>query len=474
MRNFKIGINMAGAVSAGAYTAGVLDFLLEALEEWHGAKQRGEAVPAHDVSIEVLSGASAGGMCAAISAVQLTESRPDLLHECWVNRIDIRELLGTRDLHDGQPLVSLLDSTPIGEIARCALAPGNAAPRPYVSSDLTILLSLTNLRGVPYSLNGAAPGSLEQTVCYYGDRVRFRIPLAGADWLALRGAAMATGAFPLFLAPRVLTRATDDYFPPLWDSHAAVRPDWPFAQSQGCTWDTLNVDGGLTDNDPFQMAHDHLMSLDPPLPGTTADLVDRAVVTIAPFPSQEGFDPAYEANTHSGILGCAASLLRALLSQSRFFGESLAAMTTGADFTRFVIAPSDAERPGRKALQCSAVSAFGGFFDRGFREHDYQLGRRNCQQFLRCHFVLPEGPIVPLCGSAAAEVPVPQRAQIRSADLDQITGLIVQRFNAILPYVLQQIPWAVARVALRCVAKLVAFAAKGRLRQYLEDQLSDA
>jgi hypothetical protein len=35
---FKVAINMAGAISAGAYTAGVLDFLTEALEEWQKAK----------------------------------------------------------------------------------------------------------------------------------------------------------------------------------------------------------------------------------------------------------------------------------------------------------------------------------------------------------------------------------------------------------------------------------------------------
>jgi predicted acylesterase/phospholipase RssA len=73
MAAFKIGINMAGAVSAGAYTAGVLDFLTEALDEWYKAKARGEAVPAHDVSIEVFTGASAGGMCAAISALMLQQ-----------------------------------------------------------------------------------------------------------------------------------------------------------------------------------------------------------------------------------------------------------------------------------------------------------------------------------------------------------------------------------------------------------------
>ena len=35
---FHLGINVAGAVSAGAYTAGVLDFLTEALEQWYVAK----------------------------------------------------------------------------------------------------------------------------------------------------------------------------------------------------------------------------------------------------------------------------------------------------------------------------------------------------------------------------------------------------------------------------------------------------
>jgi hypothetical protein len=69
---FKIGINMAGAVSAGAYTAGVLDFLMEALEQWQLHKEALRRylsdpvgpvpllVPLHDVTIEVFAGASAG------------------------------------------------------------------------------------------------------------------------------------------------------------------------------------------------------------------------------------------------------------------------------------------------------------------------------------------------------------------------------------------------------------------------------
>ena len=67
MSTFRLGINMAGAVSAGSYTAGVLDFLIEALDAWYAAKEHRDAVPMHEVSLEVLSGASAGGMCAATS-----------------------------------------------------------------------------------------------------------------------------------------------------------------------------------------------------------------------------------------------------------------------------------------------------------------------------------------------------------------------------------------------------------------------
>jgi len=35
---FELGLVMAGAVSAGAYTAGVCDYVMEALDAWHHAQ----------------------------------------------------------------------------------------------------------------------------------------------------------------------------------------------------------------------------------------------------------------------------------------------------------------------------------------------------------------------------------------------------------------------------------------------------
>ncbi len=82
---FEIGLVLAGAVSAGAYTAGVLDFLYEALDTWHRAKladlEAGRSgddrtVPDHKVRLHIVTGASAGGMNGAISAVALRYDYP--------------------------------------------------------------------------------------------------------------------------------------------------------------------------------------------------------------------------------------------------------------------------------------------------------------------------------------------------------------------------------------------------------------
>ena len=530
MAAFKIGINMAGAISAGAYTAGVLDFLIEALDQWEAAKQRGDVVPRHEVAVEVFSGASAGGMCAAISAVQVQQDFDHIrdtsltgtdnrLYESWVNRIDIRELLQTDDLEKSQPVLSLLDSPIIADIAQYALTPGPVKARPYISPNLTLFLTLTNLRGVSYSLNSEAPGSLEESTAYYGDRLRFQavqpgdhppaapakpLPAGSAGqgaWPLLLQAAMATGAFPIFLAPRILNREAADYTPPMWETAAStpsvppVQPDWTL--KTGDTWQTLNVDGGVIDNDPFDLAHDYLVALNP-IPGDgqnprEALRADRAVITVAPFPAQDRFNPEYDAAAQADVMKAVGRLFSALISQSRFFGESLALIMTGTVFSRFVIAPSDTTLPpGAAALQCGTLGAFGGFFERGYRAHDFALGRRNCQQFLRAQFILPQGnaviaagldpegqalaafgtdppnkvvepqsqrwiPLIPLCGTAAEEVPQPARASISDDDLDDVVDLIVKRLKAVVPLLLPKLP----SIAVHVVGFFVALHEEG-------------
>ena len=73
---FHLGITMAGAVSAGAYTAGFMDYILEALSAWEAAKKEHEnkansAIPNHNVIIDAIGGASAGGMVSMITTLAL-------------------------------------------------------------------------------------------------------------------------------------------------------------------------------------------------------------------------------------------------------------------------------------------------------------------------------------------------------------------------------------------------------------------
>ena len=548
---FHLGINMAGAISAGAYTAGVLDFLMEALEEWYAAKgSANPGVPLHDVSIDVFSGASAGGMCAAIAAVMVQGSFEHIrtpsdasvtgtsnkFYESWVNKIDIERLLQDRDLADGKPVVSLLDSTVIDEIADYALAPSVATPRPYISKSLTLFLTLTNVRGTPFSLNGVADGSIEEDVAYYADRLQFETvtgdakPLATAAkplpagsnagaWPLLKDAAKATGAFPLFLAPRKIDRTAGDYLNSPWEplsvvNPPSVAPHWPLHADD--TFSTLNVDGGVTDNDPFELAHDYLAIHNPlatPNPQTgelenprPSDKANCAVLTVAPFPSDALYNPNYDFNKNSSVFGMLPNLFTALISQSRFLGESLAAVVSGTSFSRFVLAPSDAANPTKPALQCGLLGAFGGFFERGFRAHDYQLGRRNCQKFLSDHFRLsidnpivdaglkgfdaatrktvldkfdPQQlnsiPLIPLCGTASAQVPAPDRATITSARVGHVLNWIVDRMHSVAKPLLETAigpgfeSWA-ARAALDT---LISTWGRAQLKEVLQKELND-
>jgi hypothetical protein len=229
-REFQIGLTMSGAISAGAYTAGVLDFLVEALDAWEDARNGpdGEAVPNHRVGLKVMSGASAGAITAAIAAIALVDGGgPDgrrkppgsfvrdgfkyhcylpKLYETWVVKptfiadtksatdfLSVSDLQAANSTHSyattgkvplsGQPkagsVISLLNTQLLDEIARNALMVEHLIkpPRPYVASNLHIYLTLSNLRGVPYKVPFRTG---DYHMISHGDRVHYRVEGAGS------------------------------------------------------------------------------------------------------------------------------------------------------------------------------------------------------------------------------------------------------------------------------------------------------
>ena len=345
----------------------------------------------------------------------------------------------------------------------------------------------------------------------------------------------------MFLARRVLKRRHSDYTPPLWEAHGAgakddvapVEPSFPPGMAD--PFETLNVDGGITNNDPYNYAYDYLAALDPPREDNQLERdpckADRAVVSIAPFPTMASYAVDYDPQQNAGVLKVMGRLFQALVSQSRFYGESLSHLMRGTTFSHFMVAPSDHElveelkheavhhKPIPKALQCATLAAFGGFFERGFRAHDYELGRRNCQKFLLDHFVFPaenvvmkealagmdaevrarvveqyrratpkgpDGepmvyaaaacaasqkvwlPVVPLCTAELRTpiAPVP-RYKMKAADLDEVVRLVAVRFEAVAKRSIRQITHRALRWSLRPAAWFVSRLGRGALKQML-------
>lgn len=72
---FEIGLVLGGTVSAGAYTAGALDFLLEALESWY------TDAPPHKVILKTVAGTSGGAVCSAILGLLSSRKVPHITHQ---------------------------------------------------------------------------------------------------------------------------------------------------------------------------------------------------------------------------------------------------------------------------------------------------------------------------------------------------------------------------------------------------------
>lgn len=548
MPTFRVGLAMAGAVSAGAYSAGVFDFLTEALHEWYQAKQRGvPGLPSHDVAISVISGASAGAVVGALGAIAWADGiKPmqadqaaaipgesngrrcvlPLLYATWVERPRMTPknagdvaLLTTEDLQAGagprSHLISALNSLLLDQIRDAAIQPRPATAKPqrqaFVADKLNLFLRLGNLHGVPYDIwfqsvdAQGKPTPATHSMLLHGDSAHFRLDNVGAanigespwakeanpirmdiatlfdgasaptaDWRRYGQAAVASAAFPGGLSARGLAVDPKTYEKRVWpmpmDENTQIKPGAGW-RADAPAYKFLSIDGGSIDNEPFEYAHWALMA-DPF--GASAnqregDLADRAVIMVDPFPDGPAFQ--FDLEESPALRAILGRILGFYVDQARFKPVELAAAVSDAVFSRFLIAPrrnSNGERfDGQAAIACGALSGFGGFLDQAFRAHDYQLGRRNCQNFLRHAFALPTTnqpivggndraralngelltqdaddfpyvPVIPLVGEAAKEVPAPIWPAIGQTQIAELRIHVRSRADAVVAQALRE------------------------------------
>ena len=436
---FEIGLVLAGAVSAGAYTAGVLDFFVEALDQWESAKKE-HRCPQHKVVLRVVTATSAGAILGATLAAALNRKFPPIrqnstaedrkanpFYRMWVDELNLEGFLDCGDLASGDTALALGNSEFLGGLVKKSVAGlehlERVEPRSYVADPLRLVLTTTNLRGVPFRLpyRGPAPGDQPEgdaTNPYWmqnaADAVRFAIkgmgkaehndePAIGPEtvipgepvehpmlWKAVVNAALASGAFPVAVSPQLIDKSTTDYFHrpvavPNDDGKMEVQHISP-ALVRGRPYPAMCVDGGVLSLKPQEQARVELVGS---LLGRNArdgQEAKRAVILIDPLQERPAEGPASPEGLNFIRVGL--YLINTWLTQPKFCPEDIALADDVTIYSRYLLTPD--RGAGRIHSACGGLFGFLGFLDKGLRKHDFFLGRRNCQEFLRQHFSLPE------------------------------------------------------------------------------------
>jgi hypothetical protein len=404
----KLAIVISGAVSLGSYEAGVMYELLEAIA-LHNESLKADHPESKEqdrVIIDVITGASAGAMTAAILSQQLYYGGDRLrdpynnpLFNAWVKKVNIDGLLMVeRKNHK----YSLLSSAVVDDIGAEYIPddPGDTLNcHPAAADSLRIGLAMANLNGFSQEIAGeresfAYSSYKDQFVCLLrcvlpqdgqsassgeevettiqlseleprrtGRQVVWRPMLGTCSWPILRLMAMSSGAFPFAFRARRIVR-TGGSPASLMRTRDSSRKATAGDQLYGGNY--LYTDGGVFENEPVGMAASLAKEIDEKVGST-----QRNYLFVAPGKRTIDADPFF--NREDNLLAMAIGLASAVFGQSRFQQW----VTEGLEGKLLTVTASDA------LLIGDVFSAFAGFLEFEFRAYDYNIGRRNARQQLR-------------------------------------------------------------------------------------------
>ena len=330
----KLAITISGAVSLGSYEAGVVFEVLDALAQ-HNEWADTNHLPDERIEIDVLTGASAGGMTAAMTSQRLlydgtamSEAYNNPLYNAWVLDVDIVNLLArgpsddvTHSILSSDFIIGLSDAYLMGRYRQPPPSPPAPQPHPALPSDhkLHLGLALSNLNGVDYYRSTLSGGQFIYT--RHEDQFVTQIDQIPDDrpelWGRIRAMAVACGAFPFAFRVQDLVRNIVEYSSPY-----LVRAIWCGQPSTTFTY----TDGGVFQNEPLGMAK----NLVEKVPGGRLNAAQRGYLFIAPHPktSQEvrnspdpkvGFSAA-----NANYKALALNLADSIIGQSNFQDWSVA------------------------------------------------------------------------------------------------------------------------------------------------------
>jgi predicted acylesterase/phospholipase RssA len=409
----EIGIALSGGGTAGAFTAGALEFLLNALENWE--RHRCEFATDYPGPIlRLASGSSAGALNMALLALAVasepTGQQIGLFSRAWLELVTHIDIFGHGKV--GRSHHTILDPDALETLVRILvrdMKPRPALPR-YIAPDFEMICPVTNLDGVALSLYGNAAQYVE-----YQDYFHFVFDRDAAvgktyldptvvdkwadpGWRTLFSAALASSAMPLVLPPRKIERNVEEYLasvllhqnPPHRDLSGREIIEIPaianLVQTKPGFFEYWATDGGLFDNQPIVAAQ---LGLTGPARQTPRDPRRASQITLSIDPGPRA-RPQSARNQERGRRRYSAWELISKITEILVSRPALSTVMSIADpenFGLFQITPKSGPTVG--SLPGSALFGLAGLLSPEIQFWDFQLGAANLQAFLRESFILP-------------------------------------------------------------------------------------
>lgn len=440
MVRYPISICMAGAVSAGTYSAGAMSVLVEALRLWESDEVDEKLLPKHRILIKGMTGASAGSVQAALSSLDIfaQSHNQNLGFDAWTS-ITFDSLFTTPDSED-KTVQSVLNTDALRSVTdkmRDKHQWGDQWPD-FIDSGYELRLSITNLRGVPYNLELPDNNGTEFGMSRHNEYLRYSFGKKGdvrsdkelhyfievgdrgkSDLGHLTKGALASSAFPLAFEPVQIDRKTlgteDVHDRKKWLATSAamksgeqvevtyketsIKPAWK--PKFGPKEIVYAVDGGVTNNEPLLEAFKLLRgdeisdwgNLD--LQKDSEEPYYGRVLMIDPFPNSLDM----KVNEDTLRIDKQLGVLKSAMIRNGRFSEPIMVSQQLKNRVGLVYPSNPLRNPKGNSerknpddivlpLKSGSLGGFAGFLKEDFLKHDYELGRINMLRFLRYHFTV--------------------------------------------------------------------------------------
>jgi predicted acylesterase/phospholipase RssA len=380
----KIAIAISGAVSLGSFEAGVMYEVLEAIARYNEAPERLES---DRIEIDVITGASAGGMTAGVLAqkllcdsaeVSLREPFNNPLYNAWVEEVDIEQLLTRHSANNYKS--SLLSSDVVNDIGdRYLLTKAAVKYHPSAAKEVYVGIAMSNLNGWDYTVRPRnTDGDGEFTYTHYKDR--FVCKLDGSNnkvelteisfchsndptekdkwmnmrptsWDILRDCCLSSGAFPFAFAPRIIKRKPGE-----GEFEGRVDAEYTY------------TDGGVFENEPLGLAKKLAEWIDSNNNSNNENNEpNRFYLYIAPGNKKSTINSTIGRSEPADLWNILQTLVAAVFHQSRFQDWILKDLNDTSPIYQITVTDDN--------LIGEVFSAFAGFLDIRFRFFDYNIGR---------------------------------------------------------------------------------------------------